>query len=160
MTPVSDIQSDRICGIRIKRTTGDSKSWISILGVYLPCLDQGMELYCDSLVELERMVVESGQWGPVIITGDFNAHLGPTWGSRAHKNIQGVLLGEVLDRCKLHAVSLGEAAFLALTTPIIQGILQPLWTTFWPTLRPLPVLSPVKCLRTLTLTCQTILQYL
>ena len=70
-----------------------------------------MELYHDSLVELERMVVESEQWGPVIVTGDFNAHLGPTWGSRAHKNsnIQGVLLGEVLDRCKLHAVSLGEA---------------------------------------------------
>ena len=111
VTPISDIQSDRICGIRIKRTTGDSKSWISILGVYLPCLDQGMELYRDSLVELERMVVESEQWGPVIVTGDFNAHLGPTWGSRAHKNsnIQGVLLGEVLDRCKLHAVSLGEA---------------------------------------------------
>ena len=32
-----------------------------------------MELYRDSLVELERMVVESEQWGPVIVTGDFNA---------------------------------------------------------------------------------------
>ena len=115
VTPISDIQSDRICGIRIKRTTGDSKSWISILGVYLPCLDQGMELYRDSLVELERMVVELGVVGSCDC--DFNAHLGPTWGSRAHKNsnIQGALLGEVLDRCKLHAVSLG-----ALTTPIIQ----------------------------------------
>ena len=32
------------------------------------------------------------------------------WGPRAHENpnIQGILLGEVLDRCKLHAVSLGE----------------------------------------------------
>ena len=53
-------------------------------------------------------MVESEQWGPVIVTGDFNGHLGPTWGSRAHKN-SNILLGEVLDRCKLHAVSLGEA---------------------------------------------------
>ena len=41
-----------------------------------------------------------------IVAGDFNAHLGPMWGPRAHKspNVQGVLLGEVLDRCKLHAL--------------------------------------------------------
>ena len=46
-----------------------------------------------------------------IVAGDFNAHLGPMWGPRAHKspNIQGVLFGEVIGRCKLHAVSLGEA---------------------------------------------------
>ena len=61
VTPISDIQIDRICGIRIKRTTGDSKSWISILGVYLPCLDQGMELYRDSLVELERERVRESE---------------------------------------------------------------------------------------------------
>ena len=39
-----------------------------------------------------------------------NAHLGPTWGPRAHENpnFQGILLGEVLDSCKLQAVSLSE----------------------------------------------------
>ena len=58
------------------------------------------------------MVLESQQWGPVFVAGDFNAHLGPMRGPRAHKspNVQGVLLGEVLDRCKLHAASLAEAA--------------------------------------------------
>ena len=112
VTPISDIQSDRICGIRVKRTTDDDQTWISILGVYLPCLDLGVELYRDSLVELERVVLESQQWGPVFVAGDFNAHLGPMWGPRAYKspNVQGVLLGEVLDRCKLHAASLAEAA--------------------------------------------------
>ena len=69
-----------------------------------------MDLYHDSLIELERVVSVSEHWGPVILAGDFNAHLGPLWGQRAHENpnVQGVLLGEVLDRCKLHAVSLGE----------------------------------------------------
>ena len=111
VTPISDIRSNRICGIRIKRSTENDQSWISILGVYLPCLDLGAKLYHDSLVELERVVSESEQLGPVIIAGDFNAHLGPMWGPRANKspNIQGVLLGEVLDRCKLHAVSLGDS---------------------------------------------------
>ena len=107
---ISDIQSDRIYGIRMKRSIEEDQSWISILGVYLPCLDLGIDLYRETLVELERVVSELEQAGPVIIAGDFNAHLGPKWGARAHRsqNVQGVLLGEVLDRCKLHATSLGE----------------------------------------------------
>ena len=99
VTPISDIQSDRICGIRVKKTTDNDQTWISILGVYLHCLDLGVE----------RLTGRVGEGGfAVIVAGDFTAHLGP----RAHKspNVQGVLLGEVLDRCKLHAVSLGEAA--------------------------------------------------
>ena len=110
VTPITDIQSDRICGVRIKRSNGEDQSWLSILGVYLPRLDLGIELYHESLVELEKVVSVSEQLGPVIIAGDFNAHLGPKWGPRAHKspNIQGVILGDVFDRYKLHAVSLGE----------------------------------------------------
>ena len=107
--PISDIQSDRIGGIRIKKER-DDEVWISTIGVNLPCLDLGVELYCESLIERESAISESEHWGPVIIARDFNAHLGTTWGPRAHKNpnLQGVLLGEVLDSCKLHAVSLGE----------------------------------------------------
>ena len=87
---------------------GGDEAWISIIGVYLPCLDLGVELYRESLTELERVISESEHWGPVIIADDFNAHLGPTWGPRAHENpnFQGILLGEVLDSCKLHIVSL------------------------------------------------------
>ena len=57
---------------------------MSIIGVYLPCLDLEMDLYCDSLIELERVISVSEVWGPVIIAGDFNAHLGPRWGSKVH----------------------------------------------------------------------------
>ena len=47
----------------------------------------------------------------MIVAGDFNAHLGPTWGPRAHSdpNLQGILLAEVLDRCNLHVASLSKA---------------------------------------------------
>lgn len=77
--PMTDIQSDRICGIHIKKTSEDNNNvWISVIGTYLPCLDLGTELYCNSLIELERIISKSDRWGPVIVAGDFNAHLGPT----------------------------------------------------------------------------------
>ena len=93
VTPMMDIQSDRICGIRIKKSSENDDTWISVIGVYLPCLDLGVDLYRDSLIELERVISESECWGPVIVAGDFNAHLGPTWGTRAHSdpNLQGIL---------------------------------------------------------------------
>ena len=47
-----------------------------LLGVYLPCLDQGVDCYRDHLVELERVISESELQSPVMVLGDFNAHLG------------------------------------------------------------------------------------
>ena len=46
-----------------------------IIGVYLPYLDLVVNLYCDTLIDLERVVSESANWGPVIVAEDFNAHL-------------------------------------------------------------------------------------
>ena len=44
----------------------------------MPCLNLGMEcMYQDQLVELERIVLELKALGPVIMMGDFNAHLCP-----------------------------------------------------------------------------------
>ena len=52
---VCDISSDRICAIRFS-TNNDKNSTISVIGVYLPCSDQGSECYRQHLVELERIV--------------------------------------------------------------------------------------------------------
>ena len=43
-SPITDITSDRICGIRFSIDDGDS-SVMSVVGVYLPCLDQGVDCY-------------------------------------------------------------------------------------------------------------------
>ena len=96
-TQICDIQSDRVCGIRVRKSSDDD-TWISILGVYLPCLDLGIDLYCDCLVELETIVSESECFSPVIIAGDLNAHLGSMWGLRAkcNPNLLGTLLGDLL----------------------------------------------------------------
>ena len=72
----------------------------------------GYRMLSLALIELERVISESAHMGPVIIAGDFNAHLGSMWGPRAHRspNVQGILLGELLDRENLHAVSLSGFA--------------------------------------------------
>ena len=102
---ISDIVSDRVCGVRFKR---DEDSWLSIIGVYLPCADLGMDYYRETLIELERVISDSATHGPVIVAGDFNAHLGHMWGPRGSDavNSQGLMLGELLNGCKLHAASL------------------------------------------------------
>ena len=74
---------DRICGLRIKPSSSDV-SEITILGVYFPCSDLSTECYSEHLVELERLISDRQHFGPVIITGAFNAHLGTIGGVRGH----------------------------------------------------------------------------
>lgn len=47
-TPISGIGSDRICGIRF--TVNDAVgSVMSVVGVYLPCMDLGLDNYRDHM---------------------------------------------------------------------------------------------------------------
>ena len=78
---------------------------MSVTGVYLPCLDLGVDCYREHLVELERVISESELQGPIMVLGDFNAHLGGE--AVGEENLQGALLQEVLERCSLSAVSQG-----------------------------------------------------
>ncbi len=43
---IADIDSDRICGIRFSLDEGVV---VSVIGVYLPCLDQGIDKYVERL---------------------------------------------------------------------------------------------------------------
>ena len=74
-TPISGIKSDCVIRIRFLMDDGD-RSVVSVIGVYLPCLDQGVDCYREHLVEFERVISESELQGPVMLLGDFNAHLG------------------------------------------------------------------------------------
>ena len=106
-TPISSINSDRVIGIRFSMDDGD-RSVMTLTGVYLPCLDQGVDCYREHLVELERVISESELQGPIMVLGDFNAHLGGE--AVGEENLQGALLQEVLERCSLSAVSQGAMA--------------------------------------------------
>ena len=59
------------------------------------------------MVELECDISESELQGPVMVLGDFNAHLGRE--AVGEQNLQGALLQEV-ERCSLSAVSQGAMA--------------------------------------------------
>ena len=83
--PIASISSDRICGLRIK-LHHHARSEITVLGVYLPCSDMGMECYIEHLVELENLISESEHLGPIVIIGNFNAHLGKLGGVRGQGN--------------------------------------------------------------------------
>ena len=109
VTQIAGILSDRICGVRVQLPPPTQRV-ISIFGVYLPCSDQGMECYREHLVELEQLICESQHQGPVLIAGDFNAHLGSLGGPRGlgQPNQQGLLFKDLIDRCSLHVLSLSE----------------------------------------------------
>ena len=56
------------------------RSMFSVIGVYMSCLDQGLECCRERLVELERIVSESALLSSVVVLGDYNAHLGSLGG--------------------------------------------------------------------------------
>ena len=89
--PISGIGSDRICGMRLPLSSNHRV--MSVFGVYLPCLDQGLEPFRECLQELEGLITESQLHGPVVVMGDFNAHLGSA-GNREGMNSQGHLFRE------------------------------------------------------------------
>lgn len=99
--PISSISSDRFAAIQIPLTEDQS---LSIIGVYLPSTDHPVSEYVEYLTELESTISASG---PVMIVGDFNAHLGPLGCQRNDDapNPTGRLLFDVICRCDLFAVS-------------------------------------------------------
>ena len=76
-TPISGINSDRICGIRFTEDDRE-RSMMSVIGVYLPFLEQGVDCYREHLVELEQIVCESQLLGSIAVLG-ISMHI---WGVR------------------------------------------------------------------------------
>ena len=122
--PMSDISSDRIRVVRFC-DSNDNRLTVLIIGVYLPCSDQGMDYYREPLQELERNISDFVLLGPVIILGDFNAHLGSLGGVRGsgNPNLQGDLLSDIMDRHKLCTVSQCEWATGPLHTYVSGNIM-------------------------------------
>ena len=71
-SPVSGVDSDRVCAIIVE----SSLAPMLIIGVYLPTTDCPSDDFCHCLHTIEDLVNKHNQ-GPVIIAGDFNAHVGP-----------------------------------------------------------------------------------
>ena len=102
--PITAIQSDRIIGIQL--SLNDSTS-LAIIGVYLPSSNHSIPEFSDYLVDLESIISFLQTSGPVLIMGDFNAHLGNLGCERNHDITYqvGKLLFDVIDRCGLYVAS-------------------------------------------------------
>ena len=103
-TPVSGIESDRICALNIKSTTCSTL----IIGVYLPTTDAPIDDFHLCLHTLESLI--NNHSGPVVIAGDFNCHVGQEGGPRAtnNPNHQGDLLLEMVQNNDLFFTSLSN----------------------------------------------------
>lgn len=66
------IKSDLICAIIVETTSAP----VTIIGVYLPTTDSPSDVYDDYLSNIEALIKQHS-YVPVIIAGDFNAHVGP-----------------------------------------------------------------------------------
>ena len=107
--PVSSVvsmNSDRIVAIQLSTS---SHNTISIIGVYLPTSDNPITYFKDIRGELENAIYALQQNGPVIVMGDFNAHIGQPYSER-QTNSQGQLLLDMIDRTGHYAASLVDAA--------------------------------------------------
>ena len=111
VTSIGEIDSDQICGIRLRLTYLEMKE-LTILRVYSPGADAGIDKYVQVLWELERLINEGQRVGPVLVGGYFNAHLGALGRVRGlgEPNKQGVLSADLFDRCEMYAPSLSAIA--------------------------------------------------
>ena len=127
--PISsvDISSDRIFAVQLPIS---NFSTLSIVGVYLPTTDSPIEVFKEYLQDLENVVNSLQADGPVLIMGDFNAHISSTMYSRGNKNsnTQGDLLSDMMVRTDHYAVSLCKPTVGPnFTFPVVEISL--LWTT-------------------------------
>ena len=64
---IARISSDHICAIRLK--VDIDGPMLTIIGVYMPCSNKGIECYRQHMLELERVISESSLVGTVITLG-------------------------------------------------------------------------------------------
>ena len=66
------IDSDRIVAVQLSVSNSTT---LSFVGVYFPTTDNPLNVYKGYLCELENVVYALQMSGPVVIIGDFNAHI-------------------------------------------------------------------------------------
>ena len=104
---------------------------LTIIGVYLPSSDKGIDCYRKHHLELEKIISGSSLVGTVIVLGDFIAQLGCLRGVRGtgDMNVQGVMVNDVFGRCNLNAISL-VVLLIDRTTPMRALINRQQLTTY------------------------------
>ena len=100
VSPITNIQSDRMCAIRISMS---ESSCVNVICVYLPSSDHSDTEFRTYTNELASLIGALEASGPIIILGDFNvnAHLD----DRSPSNTRRDLLLDTISSCDLFVVS-------------------------------------------------------
>ena len=106
--PISALDSDRVCGVRLllPSTRGHSQRSLTILCVYMPSADQPQELYSSYLETVEHAVSQFSDDGPLVVMGDLNAHFGSSERDASQEcNSRGLLWLNLNESHSLHNIS-------------------------------------------------------
>ena len=77
---LENIGNDRIAAISVKQHESEQ---MFLVGTYLPCATESMEVYNSYVEQLENVLYQLQQRGTIIIMGDINAHIGHLGGPRS-----------------------------------------------------------------------------
>ena len=91
-SPISNFKSDRFCAVKVSLSNG---STMSLISVYLPSTDHPLDEFEECLNELICVYSALQAEGPVVLLGDFNAHLNHP------RNHQGSLLHDAITHSNL-----------------------------------------------------------
>ena len=101
ITPIHSVISDRFCVIQLELSQC-KPCLLSIISVYLPSSDHSLDEYTGYLSELENTISTLKSSGPVMLVGDFNAHIPEVCGTG---NKQGELLLQTIHSHDLFVAS-------------------------------------------------------
>ena len=106
-SPVSSISSDCFCAIRLPLTQhrATESCLLTIICVYLPSPDHSLDEFYNYLPELECAIGALKSSGPVMLVGDFNAHLPNPSDDSVTGNQQVKLLSDIIQNHSLFVAS-------------------------------------------------------
>ena len=106
--------SDRICAATVTLSSNPSPvDKVTVLSVYCPSADADFDSFQQCITDLEEVNSLDSISTVVIITGDFNAHLGPLAGPRGSgtTNNRGIALKKFIDRNNLFVASHSQLSY-------------------------------------------------
>ena len=98
VSPLTNMQSDRICAIRISLS---ESSCVNLICTYLPSTDHSSDEFCTYVNDLASLISALEASGPINILGDLNVHLH----DKSPSNTRGNVLHDVIGSCDLCVVS-------------------------------------------------------
>ena len=107
--PISNLDSDRICGIQLPI---EGSKLLTIIGAYMPSSEYPQETYNNYITAVNQAISTVPPSSPLLLVGDLNCHIGKLGGPRSScdPNHRGVQWMELIENHSLYIPSLSTLA--------------------------------------------------